>query len=276
MSREPQVVKSNHIINAAYRLSVVEQRVILACISKIPRNEAITDQHMYTVTAEEISQLSGTDINSAYRDLSEASKRLYDRSITILKDPDGENRPSRRRMTRWIQTVDYIESEGRVELRFGTDMIPFLNQLTEQFTRYALSDVAKMSSSYSIRLYEFFIQWKHTGKRQILAEIDQLRYLLDLENKYSAIKDLKRRVIDLAVAEINEHSPLTVSYEQKKTGRKITHLLFTIKFTSTAKKARQTATYSPPPVQKNSSLPRTPEEKEMALEAIKQMKLGLK
>ena len=37
------VVKSNQVIEASYQLSAVEQRIILAAISLIPKNQIITD-----------------------------------------------------------------------------------------------------------------------------------------------------------------------------------------------------------------------------------------
>ena len=47
-----------------------------------------------------------------------------------------------------------------------------------------------------------------------------------MEKSYSAIKDFKKRVIDVAVSQINEHSDLNVNYEQRKTGKAVTHLIF--------------------------------------------------
>ena len=229
MTTDLQIVKSNHLIEASYRLSIAEQRVVLACIAQVRRDQPVTDSVLYSVSAAEIAELSGTDPKTAYRDLSAAAARLFDRRVTILREPDGSDRIVRKRLTRWVQTVDYIDSEGRVELRVGTDMIPYLSTLSANFTRYALTDVAKMTSAYGIRLYELLVQWGK-GSREI--SVDQLRHFLQLEERYPAIKDLKRRVLEPAVEQINIHSPLFVIWEQRKTGKKITH----IKFTFTQKK----------------------------------------
>ena len=53
-----------------------------------------------------------------------------------------------------------------------------------------------------------------------------LRKVLLLEDQYAAIKDFKKYVIDVAVAQINAHSDLTVSYTQRKTGRAVTNFIF--------------------------------------------------
>ena len=218
------VVKSNHIIEASYRLSVAEQRVILSAISQVRRDNPVTDEVLYSVTAAELAQLCGTDPKTAYRDLQNAAERLQTRRVSLLLEPDGVTiRSKRRRVTCWVQTVDYIDQEGRIEMRFGKDILPYLTGLQREFTRYALSDVAKMASAYGIRLYELLVQWPE-GHREVA--LDDLRRWLQLEDRYPSIKDLKRRVLDPAVEQINEHSPLMLSWGQRKTGRRVTHLVF--------------------------------------------------
>jgi len=218
------VVKSNHIIEASYRLSIAEQRVILSAISQVRRDRSISDEVLYSVTATEIAQLCGTDSKTAYRDLRAAAERLQTRRVTLNLEPDGITiRSKRRRSTVWVQTVDYIDQEGRIEMRFGKDILPYLTGLQREFTQYALSDVAKMTSAYGIRLYELLAQWPE-GHR--VVALDDLRCWLQLEDRYPSIKDLKRRVLDPAVEQINEHSPVMLTWSQRKTGRKITHLMF--------------------------------------------------
>ena len=45
---------------------------------------------------------------------------------------------------------------------------------------------------------------------------------------YGALDNLKRRVIDVAVDQINAHTDITTSYTQRKTWRNVTHLNFKI------------------------------------------------
>lgn len=218
------VYKSNALVEASYRLSVYEQRIILGCIAQVRRDQPLTDQQLYAVSAQQIADMTGTSLGTAYQNLKAASERLYRREVTLHEAPNG-NGKGKVRLTRWVQTVEYREAEGLVALRFGTDMVPYLSQLTEQFTRYALTDVAHMDSAHAIRLYELLCQWRDAGQREV--SIEWLRDAFQLEGKYPAIKDFKRWVIQPAVDQINEHSPLWVKWDQRKTGRRVSHLTFT-------------------------------------------------
>lgn len=218
-----QVYKANALVEASYRLSLYEQRIMLACIAQVRRDAPLTDQQLYTVSAQQIADMTGTKLGTAYQNLKAASERLFERRVTLHEGSNGKA-GGKIRLTRWVQEVVYQDDQGSVALRFSQPMVPYLSQLTAQFTRYALQDVAQMTSSHAIRLYELLAQWRDTGQREV--ELAWFREALQLENSYSNIRDLKRRVIEPAVAQCNEHSPLWVKWEQRKTGRTVSHLTF--------------------------------------------------
>ena len=220
-----QVYKSNALIEAQYRLSVAEQRIMYACISQVRRDQPITDDVLYSISASELAEMSGTSTKQAYRELEKAALRLKRRDVRLIQEPNGQGRKCKVMITGWVQTIIYIEEEGRVELRLTKDMLPYLTNLTEQFTNFALRDVSRMTSSYGQRLYELLIQWRSLGRREV--SIDWLRNAFLLEGKYPALKDFKRRVLEPAIEQINEHSPLWVKWDQRKTGRRVSHLVFT-------------------------------------------------
>lgn len=215
------VCKSNALIEASYRLSVAEQRIMLACIAQVRRDQPITDDVTYSVSVADMGQ----NTHAAYSELQKASLRLKRREVWLTERPNGEGGYEETLVTNWVQSIRYKKQEGKVELRFTKDMVPYLSQLTEQFTRYALADIASMNSAYAIRLYELLAQWRGTGFREV--SIDWLRESFQVGDKYPAIKDFKKRVIEPAIEQINEHSPLWVKWDQRKTGRKVTHFSFT-------------------------------------------------
>ena len=80
-----------------------------------------------------------------------------------------------------------------------------------------------MTSTHAIRLYELLMQWGSVGERDV--SIEWLKRQTQIEGKYTAIKDFKKSVIDVAVSQINEYTDLEVSYDQRKSGRTVTHLI---------------------------------------------------
>ena len=237
---EQQVVKSNHVIEASYRLTLNEQRLILLCIQQISKGKAITPQTGFNVRASELIDVFGMSQKNAYTELKAVAEVLFNRFLTIYQ-PDPEEPKLESTRTRWITAIDYIPDEGRVKLYFAHKVIPYISLLEGSFTRYNLEYVASMSSIYGMRFYELFKCWLMGDKSTIKSiSIDELKALLDLKDEkggyqYPSIKDFKLYVLDRGMEDVNQHTDLQAAYETKKTGRRITHLEFVIKFKGDAK-----------------------------------------
>ncbi len=217
-----QVYKSNELITASYKLSVSEARIILTCIAKITRNpnEVVTDQEMYTVTAAEFAELCGISRKAAYIELKESVTKLFDRKIRFdLAD--------RKRSTRWIQTADYLDGEGRVEVRFSKDVLPYLANLQTNYTKYNLKAILRLSSDHAQRLYEVIIRSRFTGRYSTLIELDKLRFAMMIGDSYPVYSDFRKRVIECSIKEINRASDIRVTgFTPKRDGRKISAIEF--------------------------------------------------
>ena len=246
------VVMDNAVINAAYELSVNEQRLILSAMAQIPKGEPVDAKHAYCVTRDDFIRL-GVHPDTVAREIRTASKDLMKKSLFIdtevgelefhwlsevlrydknaeeklkAKYPNPEDYSKYIQMLRAYNLMDSLmpsdDDNVVVRLVFNERIVPFLSELRKNFTQFNIEDVAGFSSSYSMRLYQAMMQFKSTGYRKI--KLTDLRYMLALGDKYEATKDLKVRVIDTAVNEINEKSPYKVTYKMLKTGRKFTHL----------------------------------------------------
>lgn len=223
-----KIVKSNSLVQAKYRLSIQEQRIMLLAISQIKKNDTVSEDKLYSVSAKELAELTGMDSIQAYKELKVAALKLKRREVSIFEKPNGQGKHHSILIASWVQSIRYIDGEGRVDLRFNYDMIPYINQLSSEFTEFFMhsldSNAFKMNSTYGYRLYEILMQWKSIGYREI--EVEWIRDIFDLPDSYKLLADLKRRVIDPALKDINEHTPYWAQYSQKKSGRKVTHFLF--------------------------------------------------
>lgn len=225
--------KSHPIIEAGYKLSLAEQRIILLSLAKLDSRDI--EQSKVTLYAKDYAENFGIDERVAYTELQKASKRLYDRSI-ILK---GENETTE---FRWIESrTRYHSGEGRVSFEFSRRVLPYLFELDKKlgYTQYHLLSVSGFNSTYSIRLYE--LVKKLQGMQNQVIEIYEIRRMLQLEDKYPEYRELNKFVIKVALKEINDKSDLLVSVEPVKAGRKITALKFAI----STKKSAETVKKEP-------------------------------
>lgn len=241
------IVKDNVLINASYNLDLTEQRLILlAIVEARENNQGINTNDPLTIHAESYASQFNVHRNSAYEALKNACIRLKRREFSYQELTKKGN--IHHKITGWVSEVGYVEAEARVTLIFSPAVVPMITALEKQFTSYELEQVSALTSPYSVRLYELLIAWRSTGKTP-LFELEKLRYQLGVEpHEYTRMDNLKSRVLDASIKQINEHTDIAVNYKQHKRGRSITGFSFSFKQKnaakplSTAKKGRQRIT----------------------------------
>ena len=231
------ITKRNDLVQSSYALSVSETRVILLCLSKIDSSKPLPLDQEFTITANDFHGELGLDAANAYRDLRAAVDKLWKREILIDPSDPGS-------MVRWISKKAYFTSKGSVNIAFSAQLMPYITELRSRFTSYKLRDVAKFKNSYSIRVYELLVQFKNNHERRI--SVLDFRDMLDLGEKYSTIKDLKKRIVMPALDDINEHSNVKAELSQEKQGKEITHLIFKYSVKKEAEKPKPKANGTKP------------------------------
>jgi plasmid replication initiation protein len=229
VAKKELVVKSNRIVEASYRLTLNEQRIILYSICRAREEQkGLFPNLPVTISAETFTrQFPGINKSNVYLQLKEAMDALYDRSVTYY-DIDPETGMERVNKTRWISRASYIDGAGRVQVIFTQDVIDHITRLETEFTSYQLEKVGNMTSTHAIRIYEMLAQYREIGTREL--NMKWLRNALQIaDDEYKLTKNFMVKVLDVAVKQINEHSDLKVNYEFKKTSRAITDFVFKIK-----------------------------------------------
>ncbi len=107
-----------------------------------------------------------------------------------------------------------MDSQSIIGIRFSKPILPFISNLSREFTKYALSDIAGINSGYGIRIYELLVQYRQIGKREI--SVENFTKHVGAWQKNTHYLQISKTGSDTAVDQINECSPLSVSYEQKK------------------------------------------------------------
>lgn len=233
-----QVVKDNALINASYNLELVEQRIVLQAIVKARETETGFDTKTpLSIHASEYEKLYDVSKDAAYKAIKNAVLSLFERQFTFTELQDEKLKVVK---SRWVSQIAYVDKSAEVQIIFSPAVASMCSRLERHFTSYDLEQVAKLTSKYAVRLYELVIAWKSTGKTPIfkLQDFREKIGLLD-ENEYTAMNNFKKYVLDLAVAQINEHTDIKLTYEQHKSGRKIDGFSFKFKQKVKPKKIEQ-------------------------------------
>jgi plasmid replication initiation protein len=228
------VVKDNALMNASYNLEVTEQRLILlAIINARETGAGITSDSKLEIHASDYSKQFDVTKEAAYKVLKSAVNNLFERQFSFQEETRKGVGTVR---SRWVSRIKYIDDSATLEITFAPDVVPLITRLEQHFTSYQIIQVAQLTGKYAIRLYELLIAWREVGKVPQI-ELSVFRERLGVEvDEYKAMNHFKSRVLEPSIKQINEHTDITVSYEQHKKGRTITGFSFRFKQKQQAKK----------------------------------------
>jgi plasmid replication initiation protein len=223
---------SNALARASQGLSLAEKRVIamgLAITDSVPAAaliDASRNGWSVKIMALDYAKTFDVDINTAYEQLKEAGDKLVQRQVCeIVKTQRGQKSIK----TNWCAQVIYHQGEGWVSIEFTRYIAPHLLALRSQFVTYKLKQAAALRSVYSWRLFECLQSWQSTGLW--VTSIENFAHAMDVPKIYiSDFGQLRRRVIEPAVAELILKSDLLIEWKTKKAGRKVTGLDFRFSF----------------------------------------------
>ena len=223
------VVKDNALINASYNLELTEQRLImLAIINARESGQGITADSKLEIHASDYAKLFNVSLDASYKALREAVNNLFNRQFSYTAEYKRTGKTGVVR-SRWVSRIFYVDDLALLEITFAPDVVPLVTRLEEHFTSYQAKQVAHLTSKYAVRLYELLIAWREAGKVPPI-EISEFRNRLGLlDDEYTAMHNFKKRVLEPSIQQINEHTDITVTYEQHKKGRTISGFSFRLK-----------------------------------------------
>ena len=138
-----------------------------------------------------------------------------------------------------ITAIDIDVPRGMYKFELQPKVVKALAN-TDYFTKLKLSDFNGLESKHSIVLYEWLKRYETSPQIPKLT-VEDLRNITHTANmrKYNNFTDIKLRILDVAVNEISEKTPYTVTYETIKTRTTRRPKVTAIKFTMTKKKSEK-------------------------------------
>jgi len=201
------VVMDNRLIESKQMMPLNAAKIVRMAIAKITYEDEIFRTYSCSIT--ELAEFLRVSKSNLYRDIRGICDVL-ERSRVFVGTDDPAH-PWKR--LQWIDYARY-DGNGMVSMRLSKDVEPYLIGLRKCYTQYRLRNIVDFSSFYAIRLYELLIHQinllDYNGGETFSYTVDELRGLLFCETKFTRFADFRRKVLNLAVREINEKSDIHV------------------------------------------------------------------
>lgn len=221
------VYKSNHLVNASYKLNLNEQRIILLAISKM-NSQNTKQSKTITIKADEFCERYNINKNDFYNAINESLNSLYNRTLKIRdEEKKGE--------FRFISSKFYYQNSSNFEITFSDEIMPYLIDLKNNFTKYNLNNIKDFKNKYTIRFFELFNEFKYKTIKKRIIKISELRECLQLTNEYTRFNSLRENVIDKALSELHKYTNIQVKYKKIFEKKAVFALEFEFSFDSEQK-----------------------------------------
>lgn len=219
-NKPPQIMaQHNHLLDSCYSMSLDEKRLVMLAMTKI----TFVNHHPWGIievdfTVDEWKNIYPRSHTNAYSVIKKACHELMNRQVRIrakekINKENGQKERTIEEIFNWVDSCRYIPSEGRIRLKFGATCSIYLDSLNKangNFTLCDLQKLAPLTTFYSIRLYELL--QKRRDKGTVYRTVEDLRQILEIEDKYPKFSALQKRVLDPAVKDINKQTGIGLVY----------------------------------------------------------------
>ena len=217
--------QSHIIVNARYALSRSEIDIVLTLLTAI--NKEDSDFKDYEFTLSELEKKTHRKWNS--KQLKETVKKLMSKPLELPKNTKGW------KIVNWFSNFEYDEN-GLISCRFDKALKPYLIELSGTRILADFRHLLPMNSSYSKRIYLLLKEYDKIGMRTF--NVEELQDILKAPKSYiSKYSDFKKKVLKRAEIDINKFTDLEVNLSEKKRGRKVIEITYTIRKNYTDLKA---------------------------------------
>lgn len=217
------LMQSKNLVETSYNITAVQNRVFYHCLFSAQKEKS--GELSCTVKLEDIKKLIPNTNQRTLVNIKKMLRVFKDTSLLFDKEDDGD-----------LIECDYnLIAGSEYNTKKQEFKIFFMDRLYNHiltYTNYAplnLDIMTRYTSFYSQRLYEALRMWSRTNKTVThIFKLDTLRFILGVGDKYPEYKNLKQRVLNQALKEINAVGNMEVDIEEIKEGKRVIKLAFNI------------------------------------------------
>ena len=224
--REITIAQDNRLTTSRYELSLIEKRVFYFIIKEV-RSKYNTGQRdlfddlILKINIADLSKEVNQEDNRKETRKALVSLRKRDFEYENPEDDDD-----------WLVCgfIDWARiKKGVAEIQVSRVLMPFLVELSGQFTPYSLNVAMSLKSKWSQRMYELCQKWQGTDGFRI--SIEDLRKSFVLEDKYNTYALLNQYVLQVAKRELKElydigQCDVYFEFSEERNGRTVEMLRF--------------------------------------------------
>jgi len=211
---------------ASYRLNEVEKKIMLAL------SGSFNKKGLCSIHVSDLAKVCGFPPSQAKRYVTEQTSNIMRRVITF-KMPDGS-----KYLTHWVQSFG-VSPDGLLTFKVDELLVPRFQELHKAYVALECEKVMSLTGTHTIRIYELIKQYHHSKRREF--KLEELIEMFQLGKSYKSIGDIKRRVINPAIKEINEKTNVVLEAKYYKAGRKVVSVEFSWTTKGAERKAKQRA-----------------------------------
>ena len=218
-----KVKKPVEAIQCANNFSLLQRKMYNVLLANAAGN--LFPEVTHSITMRSLCSLMGYRSND-YKTIKQKFREL--RRMDIEWDIINEKGNNVWTNTSPLSLARVIEGEGICQYEFTPSLLPFLDR-PAQYAKFSLAIQAKFKSGYGLALYENCERYRNIGYSRSF-DIPTFRKLMGVgETEYLDFFALKRRVIRIAIKEVNLYADFDIEGEYEKKGRTIIAIKFLIK-----------------------------------------------
>lgn len=230
--REITIAQDNRLTSARYELSLIEKRVFYYIIKEV-RNKYLAGNVERTLFDDMNLKINLSDLTKEInnRDNNKETKKAL-KALRVRSFEWDNGMPEDSDEHEWFEVgfINYSEiRKGVAEIQVSKKLMPFLVELSGQFTPYSLNVAMSLKSKWSQRMYELCQKWHGTDGFRI--SVEELREMFKLENKYPRYALFNERILQVAKRELKAlydigQCDVYFEFSEERNGRSVEMLRF--------------------------------------------------
>lgn len=219
------LMKNNVLIKARYNLSLVQSNILITILYKLQRDQK--GQATCIISRKELQNLITNKSQKTLKGIIKILDAFLEEYIYFKQEKENGRNAIWGKYS-FISGYEYDDETDSFKIVCAERVHELLlSYMQIGYTPINLKVYLSLKSTYSQRIYDLLRLWSNTMKN-ITYEIDELKELLMLENKYNEYSDFKKAVLNKSVNELNKTGMFEIKFKENKIGRKVKSVTFIV------------------------------------------------